>query len=98
MTLEAVPYQLDPQHPWLREKSNRENLSGFLQAHGLDPSHIHSIRFHQKSFEVVVYDRDSSGHKVWDERRRIAITHVEKFKYRDGLRPRTTREPYIRRD
>lgn len=98
MTLESVPDKLDPSHPWLRDKNNRANLSEFLTAYGLTPSDVHSARFFQQSFEVVIYNRDSAGNPAWDERRKLVLTHVEKFKYREGLHPRTTREPYIRRD
>lgn len=92
--MRTVPRQLDPGHPWLRVKDNREELGKFLASYGVKIEDVRVVFFYRNKFEVQIILRDANGRPQVDESHRYPLTRAETHLYRPDATPNITREAY----
>ena len=81
-----VPRVLRAGDSWLNEYSNLRELTGLLDAYGVDVNDVYEIQFGRRSMQVYRWKVDEVGHRYM-ENGSVSQRAAESFSYRAGEAP-----------
>jgi hypothetical protein len=81
-----VPPVLRAGDSWLTDDSNLRELTGLLQAYGVNIHDCYEIHFGRKSMQIYRWKVNETGHKSI-ENGSVARRAAESFTYQSGLTP-----------